>query len=217
MSNRNYKYHYIYKTTCSITDKYYVGMHSTNNLNDTYLGSGRRLWLSINKHGRENHTKEIIEFLDSRQALKLRESELVNEDLLKDPMCMNLKLGGEGGFCSEENKHNFLYAGTIASAKSGKCKETMKRLLSDETWSANYKEKMSRSLKNKQNWLGKNHTTESKKKIGVANATKQKGSYNSQFGTMWITNSFENKKIKKTDDIPSGWVVGRKLKHGNVA
>lgn len=28
------KYHYIYKTTCSITNRFYVGMHSTNNLED---------------------------------------------------------------------------------------------------------------------------------------------------------------------------------------
>lgn len=48
------KYHYIYKTTCTITSKFYIGMHSTDNLEDGYVGSGKRLWYSINKHGKEN-------------------------------------------------------------------------------------------------------------------------------------------------------------------
>ena len=67
------RYHYIYKTTCIITGRYYIGMHSTDNLDDGYLGSGKRLWFSINYHGKENHTKEILEFLDSRKLLKERE------------------------------------------------------------------------------------------------------------------------------------------------
>ena len=31
------------------------------------------------------------------------------------------------------------------------------------------------------------------------------------FGTCWITNGCENKKIKKTEVIPSGWKLGRNL------
>jgi hypothetical protein len=31
------KYNYIYKTTNILTNEYYIGMHSTNNLNDGYL------------------------------------------------------------------------------------------------------------------------------------------------------------------------------------
>lgn len=31
------KYHYIYKTTCLITNRYYIGMHSTDNLEDGYI------------------------------------------------------------------------------------------------------------------------------------------------------------------------------------
>jgi len=73
-------------------------MHSTSNLNDGYMGSGKRLWLSINKHGKKNHTKEILEFLDDRESLINREIQLVNEDILNDSMCMNLMKGGKGGF-----------------------------------------------------------------------------------------------------------------------
>ena len=66
-------------------------MHSTNNLNDEYLGGGKRLWSYINYYGKENHTKEIIEFCDNRENLILKEIEYINENLLKDKLCMNLQ------------------------------------------------------------------------------------------------------------------------------
>lgn len=92
------KFHYIYKITRTDgSGKFYVGMHSTDNLEDGYFGSGQRLWKSIKKHGKEKHSKEILEFLPSRKELKNRERELVNEELLGDKLCMNLRVGGEGG------------------------------------------------------------------------------------------------------------------------
>jgi hypothetical protein len=39
----------------------------------------------------------------------------------------------------------------------------------------------------------------------------QQGTKNNQYGTMWITNKKENKKINKTDHIPDGWIKGRTL------
>lgn len=81
------KYHYIYKTTCIITNKFYIGMHSTDNLEDSYIGSGKRLWHSINKHGKENHVCEILEFLPNRSSLKAREKEIVNKELINEELC----------------------------------------------------------------------------------------------------------------------------------
>lgn len=92
------KFHYIYKITRNdASSKFYIGMHSTDNLNDGYFGSGKLLWLSIKKYGRDLHTKEILEFLPSRSLLKEREKELVNQELLDNPQCMNLQIGGYGG------------------------------------------------------------------------------------------------------------------------
>jgi len=34
---------------------------------------------------------------------------------------------------------------------------------------------------------------------------------NSQWGTMWITNELESKKIKRGEPIPNGWRAGRKM------
>jgi hypothetical protein len=87
--NKEKKYHCIYKTINQINGKFYIGMHSTNKLNDGYLGSGYKLRRSINKHGRENFKIEYLEFFDTRENLINREKELINDTLLKDPMCMN--------------------------------------------------------------------------------------------------------------------------------
>ena len=43
------KYNYVYITTNLENKKQYVGDHSTNNINDGYLGSGKILWKSIEK------------------------------------------------------------------------------------------------------------------------------------------------------------------------
>ena len=58
------------------------------------------------------------------------------------------------------------------------------------------------------NTLGYKFSEESKEKM---RKPKNGGSKNSQFGTTWITNGTENKKIKKDlDIIPEGWYKGRR-------
>jgi hypothetical protein len=37
-----------------LNNKYYIGMHSTNNLEDGYIGSGDRIRRSLKKYGKEN-------------------------------------------------------------------------------------------------------------------------------------------------------------------
>lgn len=92
------KYHIIYKTTCQITGKWYIGMHSTDDLNDGYKGSGQLLWKSMKKHGRDAHHCEILEHLPDRKSLSLREEEIITKELRADPLCMNLRSGGTGNY-----------------------------------------------------------------------------------------------------------------------
>ena len=53
------------------------------------------------------------------------------------------------------------------------------------------------------------HTEETKRKMREVQKGKGIGKSNSQFGTKWITNGDENRKIKKEDIIPDGWKPGR--------
>jgi hypothetical protein len=89
-------HHIIYKTTCLTTGKWYIGMHSSNYEDDRYMGSGKILTSSIRKHGRENHRRETLITARSRDELRDLERAMVTEELLQNPMCMNLAPGGSG-------------------------------------------------------------------------------------------------------------------------
>lgn len=89
-------HHIIYKTTCLITKKYYIGMHSSRSETDRYFGSGKIIAGSLKKHGTKNHTRETIATANSREELRLLEEQIVTADLLNDPLCMNLAVGGCG-------------------------------------------------------------------------------------------------------------------------
>tara|TARA_R110000851_G_scaffold131429_7_gene265438 strand:- start:9476 stop:10108 length:633 start_codon:yes stop_codon:yes gene_type:complete len=210
MGRKQKKCHYIYKTVNILSGKYYIGMHSTDNLDDGYLGSGKRLRYSINKHGKDNHVREILEFCDSREELKSREEEIVNLNEIAKVDCMNLKVGGQGGFHSL----SACTKGAIAT-----CKILNERFKNDEE----YRNKISTMFSNRMKKLhrdgkirygcfeGKTHSEESKQKISESMKGKGKGENNSQYGSCWITNEKENRKIKRGDLLPEGFRLGRKI------
>ena len=90
-----YKYHYLYKITNKYNGKYYYGIHSTNDLNDGYMGSGKTLLKAYKKYGKESFIKEYIEFFDNRTDLLNAEHEIVNEKLITDNNCYNIIPGGK--------------------------------------------------------------------------------------------------------------------------
>lgn len=91
-------YHYFYKITNNINGHFYYGAHSTNNLNDNYFGSGIKLKEAIKKYGKENFSKEILKYFDTREELSEYELQIVNEDLIKSKECYNICPGGLGSF-----------------------------------------------------------------------------------------------------------------------
>ena len=214
MARKEHEYHYIYRTTCNVTGRYYIGMHSTSNLEDGYIGSGKRLWYSIKKHGKNNHSIEILEWLTNRSSLKLREREIVNNDLLNDPQCMNLKLGGEGGNTRIDGKpvggdqfkaaHLFWNMPENIKRKSEIMSAKNKERWKDLEYRSNQLSKF--------NFKGRSHSDETIEKLKESNLDKQKGCLNSQYGTRWITNGEENRKIYSEDLIPFGWKLGRTIK-----
>lgn len=62
-------------------------------------------------------------------------------------------------------------------------------------------------------WTGKKHSEKSKAKMRLTLSKKDLTGKNcGAYGTMWITNGKENKKIKKEDKIPKGFRKGRIMK-----
>lgn len=52
---------FVYITTNIINGKQYIGSHATNNINDGYIGSGRIFLKAVNKYGKQNFQREILE------------------------------------------------------------------------------------------------------------------------------------------------------------
>lgn len=93
---RNKKYNYFYKITNTKSGEYYFGIHSTDDLDDGYLGSGTRIKEAIEKEGKENFNEEIIKFFSTITEALEEEARVVTKDLVDDPMCYNMVLGGGG-------------------------------------------------------------------------------------------------------------------------
>jgi len=213
MARKERNIHYIYKTTCNVTGRYYIGMHSTCNLEDGYMGSGLRLRRSLRKYGVENHTKEILEYLKTREDLILREIEIVTKELIADDKCMNLKEGGQGGWINEDHQKRAQISSRIS------CK---KRFDEDEEFRVKTLIIMKNNLRQayldgkyhgNANFKDKNHSEETKQFMSEQRKGTGTGETNSQFGTCWITKDGVNKKIRKEGletYLNEGWLKGRK-------
>jgi group I intron endonuclease len=136
--------HFIYKTTNKINGKWYIGQHS-GSVEDDYLGSGTALKKATAKYGKENFIREIIQFAPNKETLNKLEEAYVSEYDVADPMCYNLKSGGD---------QNII----LSSATKAKISATMKgKKQAEET-----KAKMSAAHK------GRKHSEETKAKITAA-------------------------------------------------
>jgi len=62
---------------------------------DPYMGSGVVINRFIKKYGKESFIKEILYIGKDRKDISNKEMELVNENILLDPLCLNLRTGGE--------------------------------------------------------------------------------------------------------------------------
>lgn len=216
----------VYKVTNNVNGKVYVGTHKTENINDGYMGSGKYLNYAINKYGINKFTKEILFVYDNPKDMYDKEAEIVDEDFLAEANTYNLKRGGMGGFdFINENNLN----GTLKGV------ETRRKLFDDENWRKQWSQRRQEGINNRSEeskklaaskreetmiqrygtkgiagFKGRSHTDQAKDKQSKKAKERLKDpTKNSQYGTMWITDGSENKKIRKDQNIPSGWRKGR--------
>ena len=207
----------IYKITHKESGKKYIGKHQTKDLNDGYMGSGKYLKRAIEKYGLDNFTKEILHVFETEEEMNSKEAELVTEEFCKRNDTYNMCPGGNGGFGYINS--NILVGDKRKEVNRKNIKNAMKkevRLKATENtdytkigFSIMDKDKL-RELANRTRKIhkGTKRSDETKQKMSLSGS----GKNNSQFGTMWITNGIENKKIKKDLTIPKGWYKGRSTK-----
>lgn len=285
------KEYLVYKIINKRNKKIYIGVHVTCNINDNYMGSGRKIIKAIKEEGLENFEKIILYRFDNKKEMFKKEKELVNNEFIKRNDTYNVIIGGNGfntidtvtvvdkkgktfrthiddprykngelvpiakGTIGVKDKNGKTFRVNVndprykngelipivtglitVKNKDGKILRVSKndpRFISGELVSyfkgkILVKDSSNNYLHIEKNdirilsgeykpfWKGRKHTEETKKKISEShkrNGT-HKGERNSQYGTCWITNGIENKKIKKDnlqEWVKKGWKRGRQI------
>ncbi len=199
-------HHYIYCIENLVNGKVYVGKHSTDDMDDGYMGSGKLLNAAIKKHGIESFRKHVLATFESSEVAFEIERQLVNEEFIVDDNTYNLAEGGNGGYRE---------AARLAVIQF--LKDPVQRAKHSARMSLQTKRLLKEGKIRPPDWTGRRHTNVTKKKIGEANSRRQRGSGNSQFGTVWIHHPMQQSCMKiKSDELSSyleqGWVKDRKMK-----
>ena len=87
---------YIYLTTNLVNGKKYIGQHN-GSIKDNYLGSGVLLVKAIEKYGKENFKKEILEECDITELDEKEKYWIAYYNALEDENFYNLSKGGQKG------------------------------------------------------------------------------------------------------------------------
>lgn len=137
-------YYFVYLVTNKINNKKYIGQHATDNINDSYLGSGVNIKKAIKKYGKENFSREILAFAKNQKELDLLEIELIEKyNAVNDPDFYNLAEGGLG-------RHGFNWDEEHKQQMSQILKElyaTGKKIPVAQKWTPKRKQEVSDRLK----------------------------------------------------------------------
>lgn len=210
--------HTVYKTVNKINGKFYIGVHKTDNPNDEYLGSGTYIQRAVVKYGASSFEKQILFEFETQEEAWDKENELV-ELYRSDPLCKNLRKGGSGGF----DYINHLPEVQSIRSKAGKVggKVVQERhpginrdflslgcLHPDSAARGPLEKKQEWNRLGVKSWKGRTLSQEIRNRL----SRDRKGQGNNQFGTFWITDGEENRKLRVSEVPPAGWFRGRVLK-----
>jgi hypothetical protein len=213
--------HYVYRIENLIDGKIYIGKHTTSQLEDGYMGSGKLLIKAIEKHGLENFKKTILGFFETEEEAFQYERSLVTEDFVKRKDTYNLTCGGSGSWYAANSNEE------LRKVKNKHAALLMNRTLwNDPEWKNNAIKRASNRFKKfwkegklkPLNWSGRVHKPETIEKMKKTHVERnhQQGEKNSQFGTCWIYNVEQkvSKKVKIEElqnYVENGWLKGRKM------
>lgn len=190
-------YYGIYKITNKVNGKMYIGQHTTDSLDDGYLGSGVWLKNAVKKYGKEAFTKEWLEFAENADDLNYLEQLYVDEEWCARPDVYNLIIGGgvRVGFKHTEKSRQTM---------SAKAKDRLKT----KTNHPRYGQHLTLAQKERQHlshlgqtspMKGKQHSEETKRKLS-------KRAISRNCGRHWYN---DGKRNIFSYECPEGFVGGR--------
>lgn len=214
------KYHYLYELRLKSDPRYYYrGKHSTDNLNDGYVGSGSRVKALLQEQGQECFTKVIYKFCKNLQEVLQEEEQYVGDLWKTDPFCLNLTPGG-----AFSGKFDMTEVPVRPETREKERKNRLGKKASEET-----KQKISKIHKGKkltqehiqklvQAHTGVPRKESTKQKVSIALKGKPKSLEHirkmkeCKIGRVWINNGIESKILLPELAEPylnQGWVKGR--------
>ena len=121
----------VYKTTCLINNKIYIGVHETNDpdIFDGYIGNSiniyNRKWAldhpkfpfhyAVIKYGIYNFKRETLYKFNTAKEAYQKESEIVTEDFIKSDNNYNIALGGDAPKPKQCKVYQFDYNGNFVN------------------------------------------------------------------------------------------------------
>ena len=156
------KYFYTYRVDCTAfgwEGYYYLGQHTTSDLEDGYKGSGTKLKEYYKQHP-EDYTFTILEFYSNKTELNIAEQKLISDLWKSDKFCLNNTSGGTGTW-----KH------INSKPMSDETKKKISESNKGKIFSEEHKRKLVEAWKNR---TAKPHSEETKRKISESNKNKRR-------------------------------------------
>lgn len=199
--NMDKKHNIVYKITNTQNGHYYIGKHTTNNINDGYMGSGKLITQAIEKYGNENFKKEILFDFKTEQEAYEKEKELIPLEKTHtfDENCYNLIEGGNSGSMTEETKEK------IRQSNKKYCGEKHSQYGTHRTQET--KEKISKSLQLKTS--GELNGMFGKKLQDCMSNEKYEKWKTTRKGCSIYNNGIKEVFVKPDEQPPEGFVKGR--------
>lgn len=185
----------VYKTINIITDEYYIGVHKTNNPNDSYLGSGYKFQVNVEKYGKKNFKKFILRIFKTPWEALHEESLLVD---VNDILCLNLTKGGAGGL--PKNKRAYvIFTPSHRKNLSNSLKDRIYITNGTEVRRIKKDDMIPEGFIKGRTWTGGTKVQSSLQKQRLLETNKD---------SIFINNGEICKRIHKGSVIPNGWKKG---------
>lgn len=198
------------------SDHYYIGQHKTNNLNDTYMGSGKAVKDIYRTYGSEKAQKSVLAICDDKKLVDLLEIEFIK--IYRQEYGNKVLNIANGGNCVSLPKEYMIEAHKKTNAANRKLwKEHPERFLERN-------KKISEKMKGNRNGsfrkvcLNKKKTIISKKdysgRKNIIKTPNPLGKWKSKTRGMSVSKaqmekvyfySFQTKEYKEFESIKTGW------------